>query len=176
MQTSVGPECRRNAINRVNQIDWSDSDDDNDSCETPMKTMFQRSCGSLDIGDKAFKLLMCSNKSKWVSLAPRGRRCTLRPRRSQPRRRHKPTTKTIEPTPLSPQQSDHENTPKMANVRRRIFKYTPKSKYQHSYFDENGVYWPSTAQKRRPTPAEKAAAVAQKVEKKQDTARRYVCT
>lgn len=44
--------------------------------------------------------------------------------------------------------------------------YTPKSKYDHSYFDENGVYWPSTAKKRRLTPAEKAESQRLKSDKK----------
>lgn len=56
----------------------------------------------------------------------------------------------------------------------RQFQYTPKTKYQHSHFDENGVYWPSTRKRRRKTPAEKAVAAAEEKRKKKESESRLV--
>ena len=61
-----------------------------------------------------------------------------------------------------------------SRVSRVQFQYTPKTKYQHSFFDENGVYWPSTSKSHHKTPAEKSVAAAAKKEKKDVTGRRLV--
>ena len=178
--STISQACRRSAIQRVRlhsrrgETDCdSDGSAERSDTSSAVESMLQRSCGCFDVGVKAFKLLTSRPKSKFaIPPATPGPRCSLRIRR------------TILPTTTSAHDpdkgvADDENTPPVANnnnipkTRRRLFTYIPKTKYANSYFDEKGVYWPSTAKKRRLTPAEKADSAAAKEEKKRQTGCRY---
>ena len=85
------------------------------------------------------------------------------------------STKNVNPDKTSSiSENTTPQTPAVPLQPTQRFQYTPKTKYQHSFFDEKGVYWPSTNKRRRKTPAEKLAAAAAKKQKKETTDRRLV--
>ena len=82
------------------------------------------------------------------------------------------TSENVNPeqTPSTPERTTLQ-TPSVPLQPTQRFQYNPKTKYQHSYFDDKGVYWPSTNKRRRKTPAEKLADAAAKKQKKESTGR-----
>jgi hypothetical protein len=149
-----------------------------------MQTRLEGSCGCFDMGAAKFELLTRSSMSKFAKQDTPATEVAAAGAAPSTPDENSAAAAAAGATPSTPAtevaaagarpSTPDENSAAAANTPSRRFLYVPKTKYQHSYYDENGIYWPSTAKKRRLTEEERAAAAETKRNKKTTADRQLV--